>query len=258
MLEDILNVLTDCVQLFIQSYRMLSVAVALSAISGVVLFLACWFSARLWNLKFHLRLQHKLCCAICGLLGFVLISLYCALGFLDSVTIQILDRWQTVLPKISNELPRKVFVAVDQVFPQGKPPSEEDGYRTYFPSNSSKQASLIVSQTTSEAVLGSLEEAHPFIFWILSGSERAAIKGMLGPIQQHIQTEWEKETKIFLYNDVIQISYTYIIYEIKQRVGRTVVLGRTILIVSFALMFIFTFGYVAWSATRDIRVHTAG
>lgn len=256
MIRDMFDAIAECVKLFLTSVQWLSVAIIISAICGAALFTACWYSSRIWNRKFHFTLRHSLVCVTAGLLGFILISLFSAFGFMDQVVRGIVGQWSSLIHQLSDdELPRRVYIEVDRtLLPQDGPPSRSNNYDPKFPAGSQAEASAIISRVTADLVMADLEKEHPFLAWILFGSKREALDGMKLPITQYIASEWSERRK-FNYSKAIEISFDFILSALSERVGRTVLLARVLLGIVFFLVQASAFGFIAYSATRDIRVH---
>ena len=253
MIRDLLDVIGECIKLFITSVSWLALAIALSAVCGFLLTLACWYSSRLWNKEYHFRFRHKVACGVAGVVGFALISLFCAFGFMDRVASGILKEWQQALPQLASDvLPQRIYEAVDRVYKQ---PPPKPNWKTYFPLNASAEAAGLVSETTVGVVLESLRNEHPFLASITFGSSSESLSGMQAPIIENIKKMWNLNEP-FKYNEVINIGYQAIIAALQDRLGRTVLIARVSLVVLFVLVQLATFGYVAISATRDISVYT--
>jgi len=253
MVKGFIEILLECIAEVDRSVFWGVVLLALAL--GALCWVGCSFYTKLWNKRFHVRIQHHLLCAVAAVLTILFTVTYHAVGNLEYIANRIIDQWSTNLVddgKWREQTFATAFYAVKEQNPGwyiGKPVPGSPGGATIYVNNDESQQ--LVAEIYVNEACGNFSTLNPFLGMMLRA--RPGISEEV--IRRDIRTYFNNNPGES-YDPVwaISLAAEHIRKELLIQSPKTVGKTRLVLILLFLLVQMIPFGTIGYFAYKDLFV----
>lgn len=260
-LHNVLQLLLDCIQQTAASTARFSGVLVSGVAVAMLAHCACFYSVRLWNRKFHMKLQHHFICGVAGLVTLFFMLSFHSLTHVEQVVKHQVDDWREHLEN-DGEFNEKMAWAIyksfkerwpaEQTNPKYPPPS------TTIPDGKEKDAAHMTASAITKEAAEDFDGRFPVLRRIIGASqqkvEQAAKDSMLPEMISALRTPDGR----YRYKAALVHVAHAIESDLSPKVPRVVVWSRAALVVAFLLIQAMAFGLVGWLGQIDIQVKTSG
>jgi len=254
MVKGFIETLLECVAATNGSvlFGVILLALALGALCWV----GCSFYTKLWNKRFHVRMQHHLLCAVAAALTILFTITYHAVGNLEHIVNGIIDQWGANLAadkKWNNQTYENAFYAVKKQFPDSFIGVPEPGSPDTFIPARNDESHQIVAKTYVNEACGNFSARNPFLGMMLRARPGISEEVIQYDISTFLGNKDNKGKKYPL-ERTVDIAAKHIREGLLIQSPKTVGKTRLILILLFLAVQMIPFGTIGYCAYKDLSV----